>query len=448
MSSPRLDIPDGCEVNALTALYEGQPDQSTVSEQWTVRSRSRMVDVVADVYVRPGIWSTDDAVYIGFYDHRRQLVIASRHGDADWSYVGLPTWLGWDSHNYVSIALDRAKRIHVAANMHATPLDYFQSATPEIGTLSRVATMVAREQERRVTYPRFVTTRDQELTFWFRDGHSGNGVQRAYAYSEDTVAWRPLLETPFIDGGGRQSAYLDGDAPRLGPDGRYHALWVWRGSPEAESTHTLCYARSDDLVDWRSAGGRALTLPLTLGDDAIVDPVPPGRGLINNNVRLGFDAANRPLIVAHLRDEGGFQQIMLWTHRAGRWSRHALTNWSAVWDFEGRGSLPFEIEIGDIVLLEGCLSIDIRYGSRVLRLKVDDQYSVTSIEPACLPWNGISGTVPNSAVGTFVVEDLSRHGLRKQVLWQAVGPRRDLVIEGETIEPSSIVVIELSESAL
>src|SRR5690606_41323553 len=43
---------------------------------------------------------------------------------------GTSTVLNWDSHNYVTLAVDKAGFIHLAGNMHVHPITYFRSTKP------------------------------------------------------------------------------------------------------------------------------------------------------------------------------------------------------------------------------------------------------------------------------------------------------------------------------
>src|SRR5690606_37217607 len=102
-------------------------------------------------YVGFDVLVDEGQIYIGYYDANRQLTVASRpEAGSRWIYHKLQSWLGWDSHNSIALAIDRAGHLHVAANMHRDPLNYFRTTQPgDIRSLSRVKEMVseAREQE-------------------------------------------------------------------------------------------------------------------------------------------------------------------------------------------------------------------------------------------------------------------------------------------------------------
>ena len=52
---------------------------------------------------------------VAYYDAERRMSVARRRLDErDWQVQVLPSRLGWDSHNYVAMALDRRGNVHVA----------------------------------------------------------------------------------------------------------------------------------------------------------------------------------------------------------------------------------------------------------------------------------------------------------------------------------------------
>ena len=45
--------------------------------------------------------------FAAYYDAQRRMTVASRALDSDqWSYSILPSKLGWDSHNYITMTVD------------------------------------------------------------------------------------------------------------------------------------------------------------------------------------------------------------------------------------------------------------------------------------------------------------------------------------------------------
>ncbi len=61
--------------------------------------------------------------YVAYYDKQHSMTIASRTLDStDWKYQVLPTKIGWDTHNYINMAVDDNDDLHVSGNMHAVPM--------------------------------------------------------------------------------------------------------------------------------------------------------------------------------------------------------------------------------------------------------------------------------------------------------------------------------------
>lgn len=286
--------------------------------------------------------------YVAFYDAERRMTVGQRNLDADaWTFTILPMSVGWDSHNYITMALDRAGHLHLAGNMHSDALNYFRSAKPhDAASLARVAPM-AGDNEERTTYPKFLETPEGDLLFHYRSGHSGDGFEVYNVYDPATESWKRLLDTPLVDGEGQRNAYMIG--PQRGPDDIFHLVWVWRDTYECETNHTLSYARSKNLRDWEKSDGTPLKLPITYGTSEIVDPVPPKNGMINGNTRIGFDLDQRVVLTYHKYDSAGNTQVFNARKENGEWARHQATNWDYRWEFSGGGTIHFEVGVYPVV---------------------------------------------------------------------------------------------------
>ena len=257
-----------------------------------------------------------DRQFVAFYDDKRQMTVGARMLGATsgkqaegpvWHFVRLPEKLGWDSHNYVTFAIDSRECLHLSGNMHVRPLVYYRTTTPmDIDSFEREPQMIG-DREKRCTYPEFLRGPSGGLIFTYRDGSSGNGDQIYNVYDPASQAWRRLVDGPIISGEGLMNAYIQG--PIRGPDGIYHMCWVWRDTGDAATNHDLSYARSRDLVHWETSSGSSLKLPITIHNAEIVDPVPVKGGLLNSNVRLAFDRPGRPVISYHKYDPAGASQF-------------------------------------------------------------------------------------------------------------------------------------------
>jgi hypothetical protein len=288
--------------------------------------------------------------FVAFYDAERQMTVASRTlGTPAWSFKRLPSRVSWDSHNYVTMAIDDESHLHVAGNMHVSPLTYFRTQRPlDIRSLEQVGAMVGSAEDQ-MTYPRFLRGPDNEFLFTYRHGRSGNGDVYVNVYDHATRTWRRLFDSPLLAGEGMRNAYPVG--PSRGPDGLHHLAWVWRETPpDARTNHTVSYARSRDLRVWETSTGDVIELPITLGNGDVVDPVPPGGGTINGNVHIGFDGDRRPVVSYQKYDAGGYTQVFNARPEGGRWRIHQTSAWTDRWDISGGGSLAFRLRFRPVEL--------------------------------------------------------------------------------------------------
>ncbi|HSH96381.1 MAG TPA: BNR repeat-containing protein [Roseimicrobium sp.] len=309
--------------------------------------------------------------FIAYYDAERRITVAGRRLDGgDWTHVhpeGVPhprasratNVTGWDSHNYLTLALDRDGYLHLSGNMHNDPLVYYRTRRPlDVTSFERLDCMIGNREDN-TTYPVFFKTAAGDLLFRYRDGGSGNGSDLYNRYDPATRAWTRLLDTPLLDGQGRRNAYAL--PPVLGPDGRFHLVWMWRETPDCATNHTLSYARSADFIHWEKTDGTPIQLPITLDNAEVVDPAPIRRGLINMTFSLGFDAQRRPIVVYHRYDDQNRSQA--YAARPGTdatgWTRTPLSTWNFQWQFSGGGSIAPEVTLGTPVLqTDGTLIVD------------------------------------------------------------------------------------------
>jgi hypothetical protein len=289
-----------------------------------------------------------DSQYVAYYDSARRMTVALLTSQSkSIRYVNLPSTIGWDSHNYIAMALDSLGSIHVSGNMHAAPLVYFRSTAPLAIDSFKAAAMVGL-QETSVTYPVFFNGPSQELVFMYRDGSSGNGNQIFDKWTMASKKWSRLFDQPLFDGQGLRNAYMGG--PITGPDGYYHVYWMWRETPDAATTHDVSYIRSKDLVNWETVSGAKLTLPITASTKGVrVDSIPQHGGLINRGA-IGFDSHNRLIITYHKFDAGGYTQLYNARWENAQWKIYQTSNWAYRWDFGGTGTLVLNITFGPIVL--------------------------------------------------------------------------------------------------
>ncbi len=385
---------------------------------------------------------SEKTLYAAYYDAQRKLTVVSRRkAGTKWRQQKLEVVTGWDSHNYVTMALDAAGHLHVTGNMHNDPLVYFRTRRAgDITSLERVPVLVDANLEQRMTYPVFIRRGDR-LVLKYRDGGSGNGNEIYDEYDAASRRWRALLTTPMVDGEGQRNAYFVG--PRLGPDGLFHLAWVWRETPDAETNHDLSYARSRDLVNWERSDGTPLKLPITLKSSEIVDPVPVEAGMINNNTVVGFDALGRAMITYHKFDAQGFTQVHVARREATGWTISQISDWRDFrWNFRGRGSLHSRLIVsGAEPAGDGYLRVPVIRDGRPSDLLIDartleriaDRPADTLTEMLRL-----QVTVP-SGMQLNVVEDASGSGYA--LAWATRPPQRDLASE-DIPEPTPLYLVK------
>ena len=347
----------------------------TAESQFVVAESMEIGEVPAGFPVRFCLLTDGKRQYVAYYDQDHRMTVASRMVDSDkWVYKVLDTKVGWDSHNYITMAVDRDGQLHVSGNMHCVKLIYFRTQKAgDITTLKRLP--MTGKAENRATYPKFLTDLNGELIFNYRDGGSGNGKRIYNKYDPDNSSWSRLLDKPLFDGQGLINAYPIG--PVRGPDGMFHVVWVWRETPDCATNHHLSYVRSKNLIEWESVSGKKVDLPITLGDKSLkVDPIPSGGGTINGCQRLLFDVDNRPVIAYHKSDGNGNMQVYASRFEDGKWQIRQLTDWDKPVKFSGHGTMGFiGISLGRLERTEaGVLTMTYRhkdYGSG--RIVIDEK---------------------------------------------------------------------------
>lgn len=369
-------------------------------------------------------------LYVGYYGADRRLVIASRatSGGA-WERQTLDTAVGWDSHNAIAMATDGRGRLHVAANMHVSPMTYYMSDTSgSASSLRRIPALIDPAQEQRVTYPTFLKDQQGRFIFRYRDGMSGAGNDIYNVFDASTLRWRRLTQTPVLDGEGKRNAYPIG--PTMGPDGLFHMVWLWRDSPAAETSHDLSYARSRDLVHWTRSSGQPLSLPIRLGNSEIVDPIPVHGGAINANVTFAFDAKKRVMIAYHKFDEHGDTQIYLARLERGGWHIAQATRWTGYrWDFKGGGTMAGEIKLSEPYQRGNIIVLQIARQGKGMQLRL----AADTLKPtnAPLPQSRVrttSGWTTVSAPPGMKMNMLTTqgNGKRFRLTWPTLPNNRDL----------------------
>ncbi len=369
------------------SVFSNAFSQEETQPIWKLRERENISDVWNGATVGFAFLKRPDAMYVGFYSYDRTMTIGRRAYGADrWEFKKLPTQVGWDSHNYVTMTFDSSDCLHVSGNMHCCPLLYFRASKPnDVESLEQVKAMVG-DKEDRCTYPSFLFDKGGRLVFTYRDGASGNGNQIWNVYDESTKEWKRLLDKPLFDGQGLMNSYFVG--PTLGPDGYFHVAWVWRDTPDAATNHDLSYARSPDLVHWEKSTGEAYSLPITIESGEVVDPVPAKGGIINSHVRMAFDQKKRVVLTYTKYDSNG--RLQIWNARLeqGGWNKVPATDWDFVWNFSGGGCLPNEFTMSAVSVV-GSDKLVVSWGQTLNKKSGKTYLDMETLRP-CGPPTGSS----------------------------------------------------------
>lgn len=357
-----------------------------------------------------------NSLYMGYYDSSRKMIIAKQDIQSkSLTYKTLESTLGWDSHNFIAMSLDSLGYVHVSGNMHSSALNYFCSTSPlDIQSLTK--STMTQQNESSVTYPVFFRGNNGELIFSFRDGTSGNGNQLYNVWNHNTKKWSRLFGSALIDGEGQRNAYTGG--PYLGPDGYYHMYWMWRETADAGTTHDVCYIRSKDLVNWETADGTKLTLPVKMSTPGIyVDTIAQKSGLINRGA-IGFDSQNRLILTYHQYDNSANKYTQLYNARreGNQWKIYQTSDWAYQWNIGGTGTLVLQVTFGAAFQSGGVMTqsyYHAKYGTGVWELDETTlkpkSEAISSLWPAALEKPARSDMVvhwlksqgPITCAGTF-----------------------------------------------
>ncbi|EMI16939.1 hypothetical protein RMSM_06140 [Rhodopirellula maiorica SM1] len=294
--------------------------------------------------------------YTTYVDANRRVCLGRRKlSSRNWSVVRFEDhrFLTNDSHNTAVIGIcENDGTIHLAFDHHATPLNYRVSKLgvasdpaahewdaslfgPIMHSLGRI------ETADRVTYPRFISSPDGNLMFYYRGVTSGNGDGMLEKYDGNIHSWVQGMgkfiarDIGVYQFSGRSSLYR---CPYMNPltfaGKRLHVSWVWRdrfARTHPSNQHDLCYAYSDDFgVTWHNSDGIVIgkteTNPIHLNSAGlVVIPIPPDAFVSNSNAQHVF-ANGQVHIVMRQRDAATqtHRYHHYWCTENGKWTRQAL----------------------------------------------------------------------------------------------------------------------------
>ena len=406
------------------------------------------------------LYTRGNRQYIAYYNAERRTVVGQRNLNDDKFQLfvlpatsretagGTSTVVGWDSHNFLTLGVDKEGFIHLSGNVHVNPLTYFRSKkTNDITTLEQVFEMVGTE-EKRTTYPHFMLTKEGEMLYHYRDGGSGDGNEIYNIYNTETKTWKRLLDTPLTDGQGLMNAYQT--QPEMMKDGWYHMYWVWRDTPDCSTNHDLSYMKSPDLKNWFDAFGNPIRLPATLDQKSlIVDPIPVEGGIINLAAKMVLDEKNNPVFVYHKFDEKGFTQLYSAQIQGKKWIYKQITNWDYRWFFSGGGSINSDILLkGFQKRQDGNYEVDFWHvklgnGTILLNDKFEDIGKVLKPEPLSAKLK-VEGSFPGLLVQTSEdIGEVKEEGVSYVLKWETIKRNRDMAPDLPWPGPSQLYLYKL-----
>ncbi|MGH9957686.1 MAG: BNR repeat-containing protein [Pyrinomonadaceae bacterium] len=277
-------------------------------------------------------------IYFGYYNAARHLTIAQYHRDTEQvCVVSLNSvFKGWDSHNSVVLALDSNGYLHVAGNMHASPLVYAKST--HRGTIEGIElTRMVGKDEDRTTYPTFLSQSDGTLLFLYRECGSGDGRWIVNRYVNGS--WQRIQQELFTDRWNNKPVSAYPSSWELGPDGMFHAAIVWRSKPDAETNFAVSYVKTPNFMNWVSHDGKSLHLPLSLDTADKVEWTGQNSGLLNS-AQVSFDPSGQPILTYTKYAANGHNAIFAARPVGNNWTITKIAESDHQTILAGKGSLP------------------------------------------------------------------------------------------------------------
>jgi len=298
------------------------------------------------------VQSAGNRQFVIYYAPEGNVVVGERELPGDKWDLAVQSFKGnvRDAHNVAVLGISADGLLHVSYDHHDNPLHYRVSRKPyDIHSFGEEQAMTGRD-EGRVTYPQFLSAPDGTLYFFYRDGASGNGSLCMNRYDVKSNSWQ-AIQHPLIDGQGKRNPYWW--RPSIGADGTIYIGWCWRDTPNAATNHDLCFTRSKDGGrTWLRSDGQAQTLPITLENAEVVDPIPTGSNLINQ-CSSAVDAQGHCHLVEYFNDADGVPQYFDEWFDGGKWHKSQVSHRTGKFSLSGGGALAIPISRPEIAIARG-----------------------------------------------------------------------------------------------
>ncbi|MBF0575963.1 BNR repeat-containing protein [Dysgonomonas sp. GY617] len=251
------------------------------------------------VFRKNSLVTYKDTQFIAYYDNEGFLTLGKRKLPAGEWNIHKTEYTGHvkDAHNVISIMVDGDGYLHVSWDHHGHPLRYAKSVEPLSLELGEKESMTG-ELEENVTYPEFYKMPNGDLIFIYRDGQSGKGNLVLNRYDVKSRKWSQIQRN-LIDGEGKRNGYAQSC---VDDKGIIHISWVWRETPDVETNHDLCYAKSlDGGITWLNSQNKKYTLPIIAETSEYIALIPQNSELINQTA-MTTDSQGRPYIASYWRE--------------------------------------------------------------------------------------------------------------------------------------------------
>lgn len=265
--------------------------------------------------------------YVTYYNAARHVCIGRRElPDGSWNVIELSDHRlqSSNAHRVSSMGICHGDgTIHLAFDQHGSNLNYRVSAVGAAsnpkGTLWKASLfgpitnrLGATGKHGRVTYPRFVSTPNGDLLFYYRNGGSGSGDGHLYRYDGSSSKWVKGMGK-FISKAGRYQGVVTPSSDTRNPylngisygGNRLHCSWCWRETPNAATNHDVNYAYSDDHgLTWCNTEGTQIaqtgeTFISVNSPKVTVAEVPQRRGLSNQDAQYAYPDGSFHIITRH-----------------------------------------------------------------------------------------------------------------------------------------------------
>ncbi|WP_405373452.1 MULTISPECIES: BNR repeat-containing protein [unclassified Microbacterium] len=265
--------------------------------------------------------------YVAYWDARRRPIVARLAvGQRTWTTFDLGDLIGNplaapvpdDGHNSAVIAVDGLGFVHYLANHHNSPLRYVRSTAPnDISSWKTITSMVG-TQEAVLTYPIAPRMPNGDLLIFYRDGFSGDGDWYINRYVPATGVYTRVgqLFKGTAPVSPSECAYPNRIV--VGADGRIHIFYLWRENDSETSNHDISYVVSTDGVNWKTADGVEMTLPIRPSDKASVIRAGYANGLLNQT-GASVDANGVPHAAWWLTPTPGSAELHHFSYSEGEW---------------------------------------------------------------------------------------------------------------------------------